>query len=205
MSRKKWTHQTKVDDTLLQFREKRKWQIALRRYILEKHKCLSYAPYFGLDNNKFRQWIECQFDESLSWDNFSSAWQFDHILPVAYFDFLEEEDLRLCWNFINIRVAKTVNVGIPINRIDVLAAKHYFELLYQQTDYTVCAAMLRKIRRLEEEQVRNETELQNFIIQHKDYLNAVQSFTSDDFERLNTGTELNVLLSEKEFLKKYGS
>ena len=68
------------------FNEKRKWQIALRRYVLEKNKSSQYARYFGLPIYMFRNWIELQFDESLNWDNFSTAWQFDHIVPIALFD-----------------------------------------------------------------------------------------------------------------------
>ena len=41
----------------------------------------------------FRNWIELQFDESLNWDNFSTAWQFDHIVPIALFDLREEEGI----------------------------------------------------------------------------------------------------------------
>jgi hypothetical protein len=204
MSRKKWTPKTEVNDSLLQFREKRKWQIALRRYVLEKQKCLAYAPFFGLDNKMFRQWIELQFDELLNWDNFSRAWQFDHIVPVAYFDFSNKEDLRLCWNFINIRVDKLDNARNKDNHIDVLAAKAYFEALLKETGYPLCSAMVEKITRIEQSQISSNKALEDFIIQNRGYLDAVRNFTAEDFERLNTGTSLKVLLSEKEFLKKFG-
>ena len=106
MVRKKWTPKEEVTEGLLKFRAKRRWQIALRRYIIEKNPCFAYAPYFGLDIENFRKWIEIQFDEELNWDNFSKKWQFDHIVPVAYFDFDSESDLRLCWNFMNVSVEK---------------------------------------------------------------------------------------------------
>ena len=106
MSRKKWTARTEVTDAVLRFREKRKWQIALRRYVLEQKWSASYAPYFGIDIQRFREWIALQFEGGQSWDNFSDGWQFDHVVPVAYFDFGSEAELRLCWNFTNIRVAR---------------------------------------------------------------------------------------------------
>lgn len=204
MPRKRWTPQTDLTDSLMHIREKRKWQIALRRYVLEKQKCLAYAPYFGLDSEKFRQWIELQFDDTMNWANFSSLWQFDHVVPVAYFDFTNEADLRLCWHFTNIGVAKVEKESGRANSIDVLAAKKYFELLYKDTAYAVCAAMVKKIIHIEDSQIGRTKELGAFITQNKSYLNAVEGFTTEDFERLNTGTDLKVLLSEKEFLKKYG-
>ena len=203
--RKKWTPQTEVNESLLHFREKRKWQIALRRYVLDKNKSSAYAPYFGLGNEKFREWIELQFDNELSWNNFSEAWQFDHIVPVAYFDFTNEQDLRLCWNFVNIRVEKSANNKNRSNRIDVLAAKKYFEVLFQQTGYEICREMLEKITRIEVAEIASHQAIQHFISTNKDYLSAVKEFDSADYDRLNTGTDLKTIVFEKDFLKRLGS
>lgn len=199
---------TKAEANLIDefvFKEKRKWQIALRRYVLEQHKSTAYAPYFGLDNQKFREWIETQFEEGLSWNNFSKSWQFDHILPVAYFDFTNEDDLRLCWNFINIRVAKTGQEAQRTAKLDVLGAKAYFQALYQKTNLTICEAMLNKIQRLEQAQLEAIRLPTEFIHQNRDYINAAQGLMAEEYERLNTGTTLSALLYEKEFLKKFGA
>lgn len=202
--RKKWTAKTEVNQALEKFREKRKWQIALRRYVLEKNKSSFYAPYFGLDINKFREWIELQFEGELGWENFSTAWQFDHIVPVAYFDFSDEADLFLCWNFINIRVENVEHTKKHGNRVDVLAAKSFFETLQKETGYDVCAKMVEKITRIEISQIGSNSVLENFIIKNKDYLKTVAGFSSYEFDKLNTGTEIKSVLFEKNFLKKFG-
>src|SRR4051812_18265828 len=90
-----------------QFNDKRKWQIALRRYVLEQQMTSTYAPFFGLDISNFREWIQLQFINDMSWENFGKTWQLDHIVPVAYFDFQDLTDLKLCWNFLNIRVVSS--------------------------------------------------------------------------------------------------
>lgn len=204
MARKRWTAQTEVSDTLLKFREKRKWQIALRRYVLEKNKSTFYAPFFGLDINSFRKWIELQFDEDINWDNFSLVWQFDHIVPVAYFDFDNEDDLKLCWNFVNIRVEKLQLTKSRENRIDVLAAKSYFLDIFQKTNYHVCWKMVEKIEKIELSQIPSNENLENFILQNKSYLETLQSFSADDYSRLNTGVPYQDIFFEKEFFKKFG-
>lgn len=204
MGRKRWTPRTEINDALIQFREKRKWQIALRRYVLEKNRSSFYAPYFGLDNSKFREWIEIQFEDELNWENFSSNWQFDHIVPVAYFDFTNEADLRLCWNFVNIRIEKNHLNKNRANRIDVLAAKKYFEVLFDETGYEVCKNMLDKITRIEVSEIAGNMSVRDFIIANKEYLDATKKFDSDDFDRLNTGTSLKSLLFEKDFIKRLG-
>jgi hypothetical protein len=205
MVRKKWTPQTEETEGLLVFREKRKWQIALRRYVLEKNKSTYYAPFFGLDNEKFRNWIETQFDEDLNWENFSKAWQFDHIVPVAYFDFTNEEDMSLCWNFTNIRVEKTLLNKNGGNGIDVLAAKAFFETLFEKTGYFICQKMVEKIRRIEVAQISSNERLEHFLLDNKEYLSTVARFSSYEYERLNTGTPLESILYEINFFKKFGT
>ena len=190
---------------MLQFREKRKWQIALRRYVLERNKCSYYAPFFGLGAEKFRSWIEIQFDQDTGWQNFSEAWQFDHIVPVAYFDFSDEQDMSLCWNFTNIRVEKTALNKDSGHPIDVLAARAYFEKLFSKTGYEVCQKMIEKIARIEAAQISSSEVLENFIIENKEYLDSLETFTSYEYEQLNSGSDIKTILFEKSFLKKFGS
>jgi len=203
MKRKKWTPKEDVTEAVLKFREKRKWQIALRRYILEKNPCTSYAPYFGLDILRFRKWIELQFDQDSNWENFGSVWQFEHIIPVIYFDFKEDDDLKLCWNFINIRVERIVNNDRG-NPVDVLAAKSYFKELFNNTGYLVCLKMLEKITMLEFSQVYSNKILETFIKDNIDYVQTLATFTSYEFSKLNQGESFSDILLEKEILKKFG-
>lgn len=204
MLRKKWTPKEEVTETVIKFREKRKWQQALRRYVLEKNASEGYAMYFGLSIESFRQWIEIQFTGSLSWTNFAKEWQFDHIVPIAYFDFNSEEDLRLAWNFINIRVEKIDLNKVRGNRIDVIAVKSYFEALYERTQYSFCAKMLAKIEQIEVSNIVSEPLLENFIIERKQEFEAISNLDASEFNQLNKGRTLSDILLEKEILKKFG-
>lgn len=201
MKRKRWTPQEETG-SVLKTREKRKWQIALRRYVLLENRSSFYAPYFGLDMNSFRKWIETQFDEDMNWGNFSEAWQFDHIVPVTYFDFEQEEDLRLCWNFTNIRAEKLDLNKNRGNRVDVLAAKAYFETLYQRTQYPLCLDMVRKIERIEISEVESTHNLETFILDNREYIDTIASFSSHEYNNLNEGIPVKQILVEREFLKK---
>src|ERR1700730_8130930 len=203
MQRKRWTAKTEISDALLKFREKRKWQIALRRYALDQNRSSFYAPYFGLDIIHFRKWIEIQFDDEMNWDNFSSNWQFDHILPVVYFNFEEEPDLRLCWNFINIRAEK-LQLGKNMDRrVDVIVAKAYFQNLFQRTSYTFCLDMVKKIEKIEILQMAGNPDLGEFILQNKQRIETLGSFTTEEYISLNKGSALEKVLAEKEFLRKF--
>jgi hypothetical protein len=204
MERKKWTPKAEITDELLRFREKRKWQVTLRRYVLEKNLSPSYAIYFGLSIKEFRKWIELQFTGELSWQNFGTSWQFDHIVPVAYFDFTIEHDLLLCWNFINIRVENIKSAKMPGNKIEVIAAKSYFESLLSKTGYSLCIKMIDKINEIERSNIISERKIEEYIIKNKESLEIISTLDKEEFNSLNTGTSLGDILLEREILKKFG-
>jgi hypothetical protein len=72
----------------------------------------------------------------------------DDIVPVAYFDFSNTEDLMLCWNFINMRVERLESHISQTGNIDILSARGYFENLYQKTGYSLCQKMLEKLDKI---------------------------------------------------------
>lgn len=204
MERKKWTKAVQITDEVLRFREKRKWQVTLRRYVLEKTLSPSYAIYFGLSIEEFRKWIELQFTAGLNWNNFGTSWQFDHVVPLAYFDFTVENDLLLCWNFINIRV-QNIEIGkTPLNKIEVIAVKPYFEYLLNKTGFSLCLKMIDKINQIINANIIGETEIERYIIQNKADLEIISTLDREEFNSLNTGTSLEDILLEKEILKKFG-
>jgi len=202
MARKKWVPQTSVTPELIKSREKRKWQIAFRRYVIERKPSVPYAPYFGLDIENLRKWLEIQFPEDLGWDDFGRKWQFDHIIPVAYFDFSQEEELKLCWNFINIRVK---SIGHPHQGgwLEALQARTYFNDLYAATRYPPCLSLLQKLRSLEQQDPADSTKQQAFIMAHQPYLSMIANYSAFEFDLLNSGRSVDEVNKEVDFLKKF--
>ena len=200
MARKRYTKQEETPE-ILKIREKRKWQIAFRRYVLEKQPCLAYAPYFGLDIENIRAWFAAQFREGVSWEDFGTIWQFEHILPVAYFDFANEEDLSACWNFTNIRVdyidAEKENGG----RLNLLAARGFFNSLYEQTGYAPCKWLMEKTEQIEKAETIPFGIQADFLHQHKDYLQVVKDYSTYEFELLNNGKSVEEIQKEIGFIK----
>lgn len=201
MARKKWTAQTELTDSLLKAREKRKWQVSYRRYVLDRAPSESYARYFGLDIETLRTWFELQFTGGLDWTNFGTAWQFEHILPSAYFDFSNEVDLKLCWSFINIRVEKIETASV---RTDLVAAKAYFRNLLHSTGYAPCEKMLEKISAIEQAEGIVPQPLQAFLIERGPWLQKVETLSPDEFNSLNRGSSVDEILLEREILRKFG-
>lgn len=202
MARKKWQAKTEVTPELIKFREKRKWQINLRRYVIERSPCPYYAPYFGLDIENIRKWFEYQFTKDLTWENFAKNWQFEHIIPVTYFDQSLEEELRLCWNFTNLRVEPFQFNKDRGNRIDVLGAKSYFDGLYLQTGYPITKALRDKITRIELSELSSSEPQQKFLSEHKEYLAQIENYSILEYELLNHGRSPEEVNKEIAFLQK---
>lgn len=203
VKRKKWTAKEEITDSLIKFREKRRWQVAFRRYVIEKKSSLQYAPFFGLSIETYRKWIELQFAGGLNWNNFGSAWQFEHILPVSYFDFENKEDLKLCWSFINIRVEALETNNISENRIDIIAAKPYFEALYEKTRYSVCLKMIKKINFIQDSCLVSKSIIESFIVENKEDLEKMTLLSEEEFSRLNNGVSLSDIFLEREIIQKF--
>ncbi len=201
MNRKKWTAQEDITPTLVKFREKRKWQISLRRYVFGESPCLAYAPFFGLDITSIKKWFELQFTEELDWKNFAKAWQFDHIVPVTYFDHSNKDDLKLCWNFTNLRVEALQKNKDRGNRLDILAAKAYFELLHKETAYGICGKMLEKIKSIEISKLESSKPQQTFIIENRKFLELIEDYSVFEFELLNSGRDITEVRKEVDFFR----
>jgi hypothetical protein len=205
MARKKWEAKTEITPGLIQFRAKRKWQIALRRYVLQHHPSTYYAPFFALDIQTLRAWFENQFENGMCWDNFGEEWQFDHVIPVAYFDFEDEADLKLCWNFTNLRVEPLETNGNKGRRIDVIAAKAYFKELHNKTGYPPCLRLLEKIEGIEISELKNSQKQLDFVLQHREYIEMLEDYSPFEFELLNSGRTIEDVNKEIALLKKLSS
>jgi hypothetical protein len=49
----------------------------------------------------FKTFIATKFKPGMSWDNYGSYWELDHIIPCALFDLTKEEHQKVCFHFSN--------------------------------------------------------------------------------------------------------
>jgi len=49
--------------------------------------------------------LEKQFDSNMSWDNYGSYWEIDHIKPRSLFNYIlpEETEFKVCWGLDNLQ------------------------------------------------------------------------------------------------------
>jgi hypothetical protein len=150
-----------------------------------------------------RKWFELQFEKEVGWSDFGQKWQFDHVIPVTYFNPYDEAELKLCWNFTNIRVTQFQENKEGGHWFDVLAAKRYFEELYKETFYPPCGKLLKKIGRIESSQMINVEKQQAFLNENRPYLDNIENYSMLEFELLNRGRNISEVKKELEILKKF--
>ena len=63
----------------------------------------SYQNMIGCDIIFLKSWLEFRFNENMNWDNFGMVWQIDHILPINGFDFTQEINKYICFNWTNLQ------------------------------------------------------------------------------------------------------
>lgn len=65
----------------------------------------SWCSLVGYSALELRQHLEGQFDESMTWENYGTAWHIDHIVPLAFFGCQDVSSpiFRLAWSLDNLR------------------------------------------------------------------------------------------------------
>lgn len=89
----------------------------------------STIEYVGIKNKELLKWLEYQFDDKMSWNNYGAYWQIDHVIPCASFDLTKEEEIFKCFNWSNLRPfekkennsknAKILDIDINIHNVRV--------------------------------------------------------------------------------------
>ena len=66
--------------------------------------CKHSMDLLGCSIPEVREHLEKQFQEGMSWDNWSvEGWHIDHIIPLSYFDFRDYEQQKRAWHYTNLR------------------------------------------------------------------------------------------------------
>lgn len=100
--RKKWYYDKRSLDQI--FKAKSNLRVRYHHFLKDRSfgKSSSVLKYLGCSFDLFYKYIESQFQEGMSWENYGE-WHVDHIIPLAYFNFEEKEDWFIAWNYRNLQ------------------------------------------------------------------------------------------------------
>ena len=118
-SRKEWYHRPEVKEHRCkyqsEYRKQRynsdlnyKIRVNLRSRILAalngNSKSASTLELIGCTIEFLKEYLESQFQEGMSWDNYSfDVWHIDHIRPCSSFDLKDPEQQKQCFHYTNLQ------------------------------------------------------------------------------------------------------
>lgn len=71
--------------------------------LFKENKQYSTNKYLNCTNKFFIEWLEFCFrnDNKMNLENHGSYWHLDHVIPITKFDLSKEDQIYLCFNWIN--------------------------------------------------------------------------------------------------------
>lgn len=85
----------------------------------------SLMSYVDVDILTFVKWIEYQWHDNMSWDNYGSLWEVDHVIPCSSYDLTIEENKKECFHWSNMRpLLKTQNMSKSNKIIEDVIKEH---------------------------------------------------------------------------------
>lgn len=94
-------YRTKVDPS---FRLRCNTASAINHYLRGQSKSNKSLNLLGVDNiGQYRVFLESQFGENYSWDNYGKEWHIDHIIPINIFDLSNPEHQIIAFSHLNTR------------------------------------------------------------------------------------------------------
>lgn len=73
----------------------------VRKY--KASKSASTATLLGMDAEMTRHWLEFQFEPGMSWANYGTDWEIDHVLPLSRFDLTDPDQQRIACGWTNLQ------------------------------------------------------------------------------------------------------
>lgn len=71
--------------------------------LLKGKKTKRTTELLGCSIEELKSYIELKFIDNMSWDNYGSIWEIDHIIPCASWDFSKAFENKCCWNYRNLQ------------------------------------------------------------------------------------------------------
>ena len=83
---------------------------ALYRALKSKKSGRKWELLVGYTVNDLIKHLESKFDDKMSWDNYGSYWEVDHIKPRSLFNYIcpEDKEFKECWELSNLQPLEAI-------------------------------------------------------------------------------------------------
>lgn len=77
------------------------YRLYLRNYIFKGIISKKIDKIVGLSQEQMKDWLEFNFKTGMSWDNYGTVWNLDHVIPCSSYDLEDEYELNECFSWKN--------------------------------------------------------------------------------------------------------
>jgi hypothetical protein len=70
---------------------------------LKAKKTIYTLDLLSCDINSFKSWLEHNFYDDISWENYGKEWHMDHVIPCSLFDLTDIIQQKICFHWSNIQ------------------------------------------------------------------------------------------------------
>ena len=99
----KWTTQRYHADMDFRIRHNLRCDIRSRLKRNDGRKAAKTESLLGCSVQEFRKRLQKSFTKGMTWENYGTAWEIDHIVPASWFDLTKPEHQHRCWHYSNLR------------------------------------------------------------------------------------------------------
>ena len=98
-----------------------------------KWKSKTLYKYLGISYLNFIKWIKYQFNSKMNMKNYGSYWSIDHVIPCSSFNLENNEKLKECFNWSNLRPLEKIKNSyknskiLPFELLKQEIKAHYFK------------------------------------------------------------------------------
>jgi hypothetical protein len=96
---------------------------------LRNSKSRHTSDYLGKGMKDIISWIEYNMEQDMTWENYGSYWEIDHSLPISLFDVLKENEMILCFCWMNLMPMLKFENNRKSNKIDIQRIEYQKERL----------------------------------------------------------------------------
>lgn len=75
----------------------------INQALKENFKTARSGELVGCQWSELRMWLEFQFQDGMTWENYGPIWHVDHIKPCASFDLSDPKQQKECFNYKNLQ------------------------------------------------------------------------------------------------------
>lgn len=76
--------------------------VRCRLWLAVKNKSHSMTQELGCKNYELREYLESKFEDWMTWDNYGSEWEIDHVIPLSKVDLNNSDDFKKVCHYTNL-------------------------------------------------------------------------------------------------------